>query len=391
MSAATGAAVRGRRPAPRVRRRLRLGMSQGQFLGVLTAVFLILLLLMVVQDGAATAGNEVWRGLVLGAIYALIAVGYTLVYGIIELINFAHGDVFTMSAFYSVFLAGIPGVQEGLFKRFLGFDINHLASSGPGGLILALLIIFPIAMTLAGLTGVVIERVAYRRLRNAPRLAPLITAVGVSFLLEGIMFAFFVPPAPPGQPGLGTPGAAYPTGEDGWIPTTHVLLHIGGSHGVVIGANDTMVIVIALVAMFALAGFIRYSRTGKAMRASAQNRDAAQLCGININRTISATFFLGSALAAVGGVVYAMHYHTITWNQGYQFGLIAFTAAVLGGIGNIVGAGIGGFLIGLVEAFTVTLIPNGGSWALIVVFAVLILVLTLQPTGLLGMRVPDRA
>src|ERR1035441_834122 len=113
MSAATGAAVRGRRPAPRVRRRLCLVISQGQFLAVLTAVFLILLLLMVVRDGAATAGNEVWRGLVLGAIYALIAVGYTLVYGIIELINFAHGDVFTMSAFYSVFLAGIPGVQEG--------------------------------------------------------------------------------------------------------------------------------------------------------------------------------------------------------------------------------------------------------------------------------------
>jgi len=391
MSAATEAALRGRRPAPRVRRGFRLGISQRQFLVVLAAVFIILLLLMVLEDGAGTAGNEVWRGVVLGAIYALVAVGYTLVYGIIELINFAHGDVFTLSAFYSVFLAGIPGVQEGFFQRFFGFDINHLASSGGGGLVLALLIIFPIAMTLAGLTGVLIERVAYRRLRDAPRLAPLITAVGVSFLLEGIMFAFFVPPAPPGQPGLGTPGAAYPTGEDGWIPTTRALFTIGGKNGIVIGANDMMVVVVALVAMFALAAFIRYSTIGKAMRASAQNRDAALLCGININRTISATFFIGSAMAAVGGIIYAMHYHTITWNQGYQFGLIAFTAAVLGGIGNIVGAGIGGFLIGLVEAFTVTLVPNGGSWALIAVFAVLILVLTLQPTGLLGMRVPDRA
>jgi len=193
MSAATEAAVGGRRPAPRIRRGLRLAVSQGQFLTVLAGVFLILMLLMIVQDGAGTAGNEVWRGLVLGAIYALIAVGYTLVYGIIELINFAHGDVFTLSAFYSIFLAGIPGVQEGFFKRFFGFDINHLAGSSPGGLVLALLIIFPISMILAGLTGVLIERVAYRRLRNAPRLAPLITAVGVSFLLEGIMFAFFVP------------------------------------------------------------------------------------------------------------------------------------------------------------------------------------------------------
>jgi len=391
MSAASEAALRGRRPTTRAGRRFRLGISQRQFLVVLAAVFIILLILMVLEDGADTAGNEVWRGVVLGAIYALVAVGYTLVYGIIELINFAHGDVFTLSAFYSVFLAGIPGVQEGFFQRFFGFDINHLASSGGGGLVLALLIIFPIAMTLAGLTGVLIERVAYRRLRDAPRLAPLITAVGVSFLLEGIMFAFFVPPAPPGQPGLGTPGAAYPTGEDGWIPTTRALFTFGGKNGIVIGANDMMVVVVALVAMFALAAFIRYSTIGKAMRASAQNRDAALLCGININRTISATFFIGSAMAAVGGIIYAMHYHTITWNQGYQFGLIAFTAAVLGGIGNIVGAGIGGFLIGLVEAFTVTLVPNGGSWALIAVFAVLILVLTLQPTGLLGMRVPDRA
>jgi branched-chain amino acid transport system permease protein len=391
MSAATETVVPGPRPVIKIRRRFRFGLSQTQFLAVLAAVFVVLIVLLVLEDGASTAGNEVWRGLVLGAIYALIAVGYTLVYGIIELINFAHGDVFTLSAFYSVFLVGIPGVQEGALQRFFGFDINHLASSGGGGLVLALLILFPITMILAGLTGVVIERVAYRRLRDAPRLAPLITAVGVSFFLEGIMFAFFVPPAPAGQPGLGTPGAAYPTGEDGWIPTTKVLFTIGGKNGVVIGANDAMVIVVALVAMFVLAGFIRYSRTGKAMRASAQNRDSARLCGININRTISATFFIGSALAAVAGIVYAMHYHTITWNQGYQFGLIAFTAAVLGGIGNIVGAGIGGFLIGLVEALTVTLVPNGGSWALVVVFAVLILVLTLQPTGLLGMRVPDRA
>jgi branched-chain amino acid transport system permease protein len=391
MSAATEAAASPRRPAIRVRRRFRFSLSQRQFLAALTAVFILLFVLIVLQSGAATAGNEVWRGLVLGAIYALIAVGYTLVYGIIELINFAHGDVFTLSCFYSIFLAGIPGVQPGFFQRFFGFNLNALAASGPGGLVLALLIIFPITLTLAGLTGVVIERVAYRRLRDAPRLAPLITAVGVSFFLEGLMFAFFIPPAPPGHPGYATPGSAYPTGEDGWIPTTQVLFRIGGNNGVTIGANDTLVVVVAIVAMFVLAGFIRYSRTGKAMRASAQNRDAALLCGININRTISATFFIGSAMAAVGGIIYSMHYHTITWNQGYQLGLIAFTAAVLGGIGNIVGAGIGGFLIGLIEAFVVTLLPNGGSWALIVVFAVLILVLTLQPTGLLGMRVPDRA
>ncbi len=391
MTAATESVGAGQRPAIKIRRRFHLGLSQTQFLVLLAAVFVLLFVLMVLQSGAGTAGTEVWRGLVLGGIYALIAVGYTLVYGIIELINFAHGDVFTLSCFYSIFLAGIPGIQPGFFQRFFGFDLNHLAGSGPAGLILALLIIFPIAMTLAGLTGMLIERVAYRRLRDAPRLAPLITAVGVSFFLEGMMFAFFVPPAPLGHPGYSTPGSAYPTGEDGWLPTTQVLFRIGGSGGVTIGANDMLVVVVAIVAMFALAAFIRYSKLGKAMRASAQNRDAALLCGININRTIAATFFIGSAMAAVAGIIYSMHYHTITWNQGYQIGLIAFTAAVLGGIGNIVGAGIGGFLIGLVESFTVALLPNGGSWALIVVFAVLILVLTLQPTGLLGMRVPDRA
>jgi branched-chain amino acid transport system permease protein len=389
MSAATETVVPGPRPVIKIRRRFRFGLSQTQFLAVLAAVFVVLIVLLVLEDGASTAGNEVWRGLVLGAIYALIAVGYTLVYGIIELINFAHGDVFTLSAFYSVFLVGIPGVQEGALQRFFGFDINHLASSGGGGLVLALLILFPITMILAGLTGVVIERVAYRRLRDAPRLAPLITAVGVSFFLEGIMFAFFVPPAPAGQPGLGTPGAAYPTGEDGWIPTTKVLFTIGGKNGVVIGANDAMVIVVALVAMFVLAGFIRYSRTGKAMRASAQNRDSARLCGININRTISATFFLGSALAAVGGVVYAMHYHTITWNQGYQFGLIAFTAAVLGGIGNIVGAGVGGFLIGIIYVFGGSLL--GGEWSEALIFAILVLILTFRPVGLFGIEVTTRA
>src|ERR1035438_692224 len=246
MSAATGAAVRGRRPAPKVRRRLRLGMSQGQFLAVLTAVFLILLLLMVVRDGAATAGNEVWRGLVLGAIYALIAVGYTLVYGIIELINFAHGDVFTLSAFYSVFLVGIPGVQEGALQRFFGFDINHLASSGGGGLVLALLILFPITMILAGLTGVVIERVAYRRLRGPPRLAPLITAVGVSFFLEGILLVV--------------------EGPDN--VTTHQASWINGQAfaigGVSVGYSDLFTVGMALFLMFALDAFVRRTRLGKA-------------------------------------------------------------------------------------------------------------------------------
>ena len=363
----------------RPRRRLRLEISGPAFLFGFGALFVALAILVLVTKGPTTAANEVIAGLQRGAIYALIAVGYTLVYGIIELINFAHGDIFTLSAFYSIFWVGA--------LQHFGLNLDSLASSGFGGLALTFVILFPLTMIAAGLTGVLLERVAYRRLRDAPKLAPLITAIGASFFLEGLMFAFFIPPAPPGFGGSqGAIGGDYPTGEAGWITGTPIQWG-----GVVISWKDIFVVVVALVAMFALQLFIRYTRLGKAMRASAQDRDAALLCGININRTIAATFFIGSALAAVAGIVYATHYATIKWNLGFRIGIIAFTAAVLGGIGNIVGAGIGGFVIGLIEAFSAVLIPNGGAWANSIVFAVLILVLTLRPTGLLGMQVPDRA
>jgi len=349
--------------------RLQLRRRGGALLvAVLAATFLGLATLVVAQRGGNEAGDQLVVGLQRGAIYSLIAIGYTMVYGIIELINFAHGDVFTMSAFYSVFIAGA-------LDR-IGVHVGALATNSLGGLVLALVIIFPLTMLAAGLTGVVIERVAYRPLRDAPRLAPLITAIGVSFLLEGIMYAFFVPPG-------NAIGGNFPTGQGDWVRGQ--AFAIGGVH---VGWKDVFVVGVAVILMVTLQNFIRHGRLGKAMRATAQDREAALLSGIDINRTIAATFFIGSALAAGGAIVYSIYYGLVQWNLGFRFGIIAFTAAVLGGIGNILGAGLGGFLIGLIEVFSSELI--GGQWSNSVVFVMLILVLTLRPTGLLGTRV-DRA
>jgi branched-chain amino acid transport system permease protein len=333
------------------------------FLVVLGAIFAALILLTLATGGPFEAGQQLVTGLQQGAIYALIAIGYTMVYGIIELINFAHGDVFTLSAFYSV-------LYVGFFGRFFHLDLNALAASNVVGLIATLAIVLPLTMVSAGITGVLIERIAYRRLRDSPRLAPLITAIGMSFLLEGIMFAVF---------GSGNVS----TGEDNWL--VGVAFRIGS---VTVTWAGAFVVGSALVLMFLLQSYIRLSRLGKAMRATAQSRDAALVCGININRTIAATFFIGSALAGAGAVIYSMYNGLVKWNLGFQFGIIAFTAAVLGGIGNIVGAGVGGFLIGMVSVFGGYLI--GGEWSNSIIFAMLIVVLVFRPTGLFGIAVYER-
>jgi len=365
VAAATPAPARAKASPPLLSRmRLRFAASSGQFFVVfLVGSFAGLVLAEVLLKGGTQTGEEMLNGLQIGAIYALIAVGYTMVYGIIELINFAHGDVFTYGGMLSDWIGAGLGA--------LGLDVTKLATSNFGGLLAALAIIFPLTMVGTGTLGVLIERVAYRRLRNAPRLAPLITAIGMAFLLEGIMFV--------------TAGSGnYPGRKDDWITGTAFTV---GPVGV--AWPQLFVILVAVVMMVVLQMFVRYTRMGKAMRATAQDRDAALLSGININRTISVTFFIGSALAAAGGTVYAIYYNLLQWNLGFKFGIIAFTAAVLGGIGNILGAGLGGFLIGLIYVFGSDLL--GGQWGNSIIFAMLILVLTLRPSGLLGMRVPDRA
>jgi len=278
-----------------------------------------------------------------------------MVYGIIELINFAHGDVFTLGAFFSLAIMPFFGLTEGKISG--------------AALILPLLGLFVVTMAFCAVVNVLIERIAYRPLRHAPRLAPLITAIGMSAFLEGVMFVW-----------RGPYNLHYPD----FLPESQIPL--GG--GVTIAAKAVFVIVLALILMVSLTIFINRSTLGKAMRATAQDRDAAQLMGIDINRTIAATFFIGAALAGAGGIIYGLYYNSVAAFDGFQYGLVAFTAAVFGGIGNIPGAALGGFLIGIIAAisdgyFTV-------SWTQIWIYAILIFVLVFRPTGLLGMRVPEK-
>ncbi|MGZ3497278.1 MAG: branched-chain amino acid ABC transporter permease [Vulcanimicrobiaceae bacterium] len=293
------------------------------------------------------------NGLSLGGIYALIALGYTMVYGIIELINFAHGDVYTLGSFFALAIFGLLGVTGELHGAALVIDVT-IALLG--------------AALLCGIVGVLIERLAYRRLRNAPRLAPLITAIGVSFILENVM-QLWRGPSPVPFPGV--------------IPNPTVTLG-----GVSIAAEQIVVIALAVVVMIALQLFIHNTRIGRAMRATAQDRDAAQLMGININRTIAVTFLVGSALAGVAGLVSGVYYQSTWFFNGFGAGLKAFTAAVLGGIGNLAGAMLGGFLIGIIESFATWKL--GGQWSNVTVFAILILVLVFRPAGLLGEALPEK-
>jgi len=226
------------------------------------------------------------------------------------------------------------------------------------------------AMILCGIVGVLIERLAYRRLRNAPRLAPLITAIGMSFILENVM-----------QLWRGPTPIAFPA----VIPNPS--FYIGA---VEIAAKQILVVVLAVVMMAALQLFIYRTKMGKAMRATAQDRDAAQLMGIDINTTIAMTFLIGSALAGAAGFVSGIYYQSTWFFNGFEAGLKAFTAAVLGGIGNVAGAMLGGFVIGLVEAFATQFIPGGAQWTNVVVFSVLVLVLVFRPSGLLGEALPEK-
>ena len=329
---------------------------------VLNVVGLIVLLIVLVVAGQKIAARGLpffvqilAFGIADGAIYALIALGYTMVYGIIELINFANGDVFTLGAFIGLAVMPIVGLAEG-------------KSSGLG-MLLPLLGVFLIAMLLCGVVNVAIERLAYRPLRNAPRLAPLITAIGMSSILEGAMFMWRGP---------------FNLHFANLLPNPR--LPLGGGAG--IGLKEVTVIVAALVMMVALTLFINGSRLGKAMRATAQDRDAAQLMGIDINLTIAATFFIGAVLAGAGGILYGLYFNNVDPFLGFRAGLIAFTAAVFGGIGNIPGAALGGLIIGIVSSMNDAYFAS--QWTDVLVFGILIATLVFRPTGLLGMRVPEK-
>ncbi|MBO0683064.1 MAG: branched-chain amino acid ABC transporter permease [Candidatus Dormibacteraeota bacterium] len=340
----------------RARRRLAGPIGTGILALIAVAVIVLLVAPRVVAGGSGFFFQILVYGIADGAIFALIALGYTLVYGIIELINFAHGDIFTLGAFVSIPLLGAFGLAEG----------GH---AGGVQVVLGLLAVFVITMLIIGGVNVTIERVAYRPLRNAPRLAPLITAVGMSFILEGIMYVW-----------RGANNIHYPD----LLPGGRV--SVAGVN--LFGFKDVFVIITAVVLVGLFTGFINLSRLGKAMRATAQDREAALLMGIDINRTISAAFFMGAVLAAAGGIIFGLYFNSIRFDLGFEAGLIAFTAAVFGGIGNIVGAALGGLIIGLIQAFSNAYFAT--QWSDVIIFGILILVLVFRPTGLLGMRVPEK-
>jgi branched-chain amino acid transport system permease protein len=305
-------------------------------------------------------------GIANGAIIALVALGYTLVYGIIELINFAHGDVFmigTMTALsLTTFVLGAAGA------RFP----NQLPTPTLVGLFVGMLVL---AMVTCGLLNVLIERVAYRRLRNAPRLAPLISAIGVSFLLINT-----------GQVWKSPRQLNFPE----FIPRIDLLNDVLGiKTPVLFTVKDLLVILLAIPLMIGLQLFVQRTRLGKAMRATAQDRDAASMMGIDINLTIALTFLIGGALAGAAGTIYGVYNNSAYFLQGFRNGLYAFTAAVMGGVGNIQGAFLGGMLIGIIAAFA----DNNWDprWTEAVVFALLVIILIFKPTGLLGEQTAERA
>lgn len=289
--------------------------------------------------------QQLINGISLGSLYGLVAIGYTMVYGILRLINFAHGDLLMLAAYLAIYLVGIYSLPW-----YVGF---------------------PLAMLTAGLMGIVLDRCAYRPLRDAPRISLLISAIGASFLLENLAIVIIggVPKGFPRPPVF-----------------DHVILFLGLRIQVL--TLYTPLITIGL--LFGLLYIVYRTKVGKAMRAASKDFEATRLMGINLDRIIATTFFLGSFLAAAGGIMWAMKYPQVNPFMGVFPGLKAFIAAVLGGIGNIVGAVIGGFLLGLGEILIVAFFPEVSQYKDAFAFVILILVLLFRPTGIMGEPIIDK-
>ncbi|MDT8998909.1 branched-chain amino acid ABC transporter permease [Paucibacter sp. APW11] len=302
--------------------------------------------------------QQIINGLVLGSMYALVALGYTMVYGIINLINFAHGEILMVGAMVSWTV------------------VTELADTGLPGWVL-MLIALACAVVVCTLLNFLVEKIAYRPLRSAPRLAPLITAMGMSLLLQTLAMIVWKPNPKP-----------FPL----LLPTDPI--NLGGP---VISVTQVIILITTVVILGGLLWLVNHTKLGRAMRATAENPKVAGLMGVKPDMVISATFVIGAALAAVAGMMWAANYGTVQHSMGFMPGLKAFTAAVLGGIGNLAGAMVGGVLLGLIEAIGAGYLGDltggilGSHYADIFAFVALILVLTLRPSGLLGERVADRA
>jgi branched-chain amino acid transport system permease protein len=305
-------------------------------------------------------------GIANGLLYALVALGYTLVYGIIELINFAHGDVFMIGSLIAFGLIAPTSVG--------GYALIPLTAETPVPLmIIGIVIALAITMVLTAGLNAGIERVAYKPLRHAPKLAPLIAAIGMSFVLQNV--------------GIVLAGSNERTIEN-IFPTTNLLSYFGIT-SITLTVQQVMVGAVTLPHLFALSWFVARTKQGRAMRATAQDPDAAGLMGVDINRTIAITFLIGGALAGAAGVVQILYNNVTVWDLGFRFGLIAFTAAVLGGIGNMRGAVLGALILGIVTSISDRYVS--ASWTQAIVFGVLITILVFKPTGLLGQQLADRA
>jgi branched-chain amino acid transport system permease protein len=306
-----------------------------------------------------TIAQQLLLGLTNGMVFALIALGYTMVYGILELINFAHGDLFMLASFLALTLVGLLG----------------LSGVGGAGLALGLFAIVIICALFAAALNYTVDRLVYKPLRSAPKLAPLVSAIGVSFIFMNI--GLFWGGLPMDVFGGGV-AAASPKSFPPLFSNDNLL----GDSDLRITVKDLVVIFSSLVVMVGLFLFVSRTKLGKAMRATAQNPTAARLMGIDVDRVIGATFLMGGALAGFAAVIYGLYINTINYQMGYQNGLYAFTAAVLGGIGNIPGAVLGGLVIGLLRAFSDQYI--GAQWQPAVLFGTLIVILVFRPAGLLG-------
>jgi branched-chain amino acid transport system permease protein len=301
--------------------------------------------------------QQIINGLSLGAMYSLLALGFTMVYGIIELINFAHFNVFMVGSFFGLWVLEATGL------------IGQRSTLAGLPLVGVLLLAFICTMLLSGLLGIVIERAALRSVRQLRGTAPMILTIGISYILYNVVLL-----------GVGADTHNFPN------PIPVIKWQIGGA---VLQLREVLVWTVSLALMVGLHFFVRHTRIGKAMQATAQDQEAARMMGVEVDRVVILAFFIGSALAGAAGLIFGLYYNFTSYVIGYSAGLRAFTAAVLGGIGNIAGAMIGGLLIGLIESLGGQFIAV--RWTDVIIFSILILVLVFRPTGLMGLSVPQKS
>ncbi len=308
--------------------------------------------------------QQLINGITLGGLYALIALGYTLVYGIMLMINFAHSEMFMSGGYVGLFV-----LKALTNESLVGTGTVAFFKGGSFGLIVLFAVVFLAAAIVVGLLGVVIERFAYRPLRHAPRLAPLISAIGVSIFLQNAVLLWVDSKALP-------------------FPSVMPVVTVIDAGGVTVNSLQILILVTTLLLLAVLDTFVSKTRIGKAMRATSQDREAAGLMGIDINQVIALAFFIGPALGGIAGVFHGMYYGSVKFDMGFLPGIKSFTAAVIGGIGNLRGAMLGGFVLGILESLAAGFLSAG--YKDVVAFAILILVLIFRPGGLLGESVVEK-